>query len=86
MNWATVPTMISVRAVETRNHIASRVAMSASPSHSAASAQTAVMINSIDEMLWVENRVDEPGRAEFCGCRLVDLRRQRGGLARSNGL
>jgi hypothetical protein len=44
------------------------------------------MINSIDEMLWVENRVDEPGRAEFCGCRLVDLRRQRGGLARSSGL
>jgi hypothetical protein len=72
--------------VETRNHIASRVAMSASPSHSAASVQTAVMIGSADDMLLVENRVDEPGRTEFCGCKLVDLRRQRGGLARSSEL
>jgi hypothetical protein len=43
MSWAMVPTTISERAVEIRNQIESRLATSARPSHSAASAHTPVM-------------------------------------------
>jgi hypothetical protein len=43
---------ISDSAVATRNQIASRVAMSAKPSQSAASAQTSVMMISLVISLW----------------------------------
>src|SRR5580704_10500411 len=43
MSWAMVPTTISERAVEIRNQIESRLAISARPSHNAASAHTPVM-------------------------------------------
>ena len=43
MSWAIVPTTISDSAVEMRNQIEKREAISASPSHSAAKAQISVM-------------------------------------------
>src|SRR5580704_18162773 len=43
MSWAMVPTTISERAVEIRNQIESRLAISARPIHNAASAHTPVM-------------------------------------------
>src|SRR5262249_26015863 len=63
-SWATVPTTISESAVATRNQIETRVAKSASPSHNAACAQTAVMRST-----W---SADERLDAQLNECRGVD--------------
>src|SRR5260221_3090277 len=44
INWAVVPTMISDSAVETRSQTENRPAITARPSHNAASAHTLVML------------------------------------------
>src|ERR1700758_2020724 len=44
INWPTVPTTISERAVEMRSQIENRAAVTARPSHNAASAHTPVML------------------------------------------
>jgi hypothetical protein len=46
INWAIVPTTISDSAVEMRSQIDTRLAISASPNHNAANAQTPVICKS----------------------------------------